>query len=69
MLLAVRFGEVQTSIIVTMVYILVLGPMACIAGLARKDLLHKRGLRESGSAWNAADTVARPELERARRLF
>jgi len=69
LLLATRFSEVQTSVIVTLVYILVLGPMACIARLTGRDLLHKRGLGEPGSAWSAADTVVRPDLERAKRLF
>ena len=38
-------------------------------GALRRDLLSKRGLRLPESAWNEADTVERPDLERARRLF
>jgi hypothetical protein len=35
----------------------------------RQDLLHKKLLRIAGSAWNPADSVASPDLERAKRLF
>ena len=67
--IAARFGEVQTEILVTLVYTLVIGPMGLGAAAFRQDLLHKRGLREPGSAWSEADTVVRPDLERAKRLF
>ena len=66
---AARFGEAQTLVILFLVYTAVIGPMAIVVGLARRDLLHKRGLRAAGTAWNAADTVAAPDLERARRMF
>jgi hypothetical protein len=66
---AVRFGEVQTIIVVFLVYAVVVGPMATAAGVARKDLLDKRALHDPGSAWREADSVKKPDLERARRLF
>lgn len=66
---AAHFGEVQTLIVVALVYALVIGPMATVASLARRDLLDKRSVRGPGSAWREADSVARPDLERARRLF
>ena len=66
---AARFGEAQTLVILFLVYSAVIGPMAILAGLARRDFLHKRGLRAAGSAWNDADSVATPDLERARRMF
>ncbi len=66
--IAARFGEVQTLLVVTMVYTLVLGPVALVMYALRRDLLHKRGLRVAGSAWSKADSAA-AELERARRLF
>ena len=67
--IAARFAEVQTQVLVTFVYTLVLGPMGLGAAALRKDLLHKRGLYEAGSAWSDADTVATPDIERAKRLF
>lgn len=64
-----RFGEVQTLILLTLVYSFVIGPMAVGAAAARRDLLAKGGLREGDSAWGDADTTTSPDLERARRLF
>jgi hypothetical protein len=66
---ALRFGEVQTSLVVTLVYALVLGPMATGAAIARRDLLDKRAPRSQDSAWRDADSVKAPDLERAKRLF
>ena len=67
--LAAHFGEVQTLLIVCVVYLFVIGPTALIAALAGRDLLAKRGLEGPGSAWNEADSVSSPDLERAKRLF
>jgi hypothetical protein len=39
--------------------------VALALGLARRDLLERRGLRAGGTAWRDADS-ARPDLERAR---
>jgi len=66
---AARFGEVQTLVIVALVYALAIGPTALVIAAARRDLLHKRELRVPGSAWSDADTVAHPDLQRAKRLF
>ena len=65
---AARFGEVQTLLVLAMVYTLVLGPVALMLFALRRDLLHKRGLHASGSAWSEADSAS-ADLERARRLF
>jgi hypothetical protein len=67
--LAAHFGEVQTLLIVCVVYLFVIGPTALIAALAGRDLLGKRGFEGSASAWNDADSVSSPDLERAKRLF
>jgi hypothetical protein len=66
--IAARFGEVQTLLVVTMVYTLVLGPVALLLYALRRDLLRKRGLRVRGSAWSEADSAS-ADLERAKRLF
>ena len=69
LLIAAHFGEIQTLLIVCVVYVFVLGPLAGGAAAARRDLLAKRGFGEAKSAWRPADSVASPDVERARRLF
>jgi hypothetical protein len=66
--IAARFGEVQTLLVLAMVYTVVIGPVSLMLFALRRDLLRKRGLHVSGSAWSEADT-ATADLERARRLF
>ena len=65
MAIAGRFGFVQTLVILGLFYVFLIGPIAMGAGLARRDLLGKRGLREAGTAWRDADS-AKPDLERAK---
>jgi len=65
MAIVARFGFAQTLVILSLFYALLLGPVALALGLARRDLLERRGLRAGGSAWRDADTAA-PDLERAR---
>ena len=67
--LAAHFGEIQTLLIVCVVYVFVLGPMALVSTLARRDLLAKRGFAGAASAWNDSESVSNPDLERAKRLF
>ena len=66
--IAARFGEVQTLLVLAIVYTLVLGPVALVLFAFRRDLLQRRGLRVSGSAWSEADSAG-ADLERAKRLF
>jgi hypothetical protein len=67
--IAAHFGEIQTLVLVGVIYVFVLGPLATGAIAARRDLLAKRGLGERQSAWQPADTVSSPGLERAKRQF
>jgi hypothetical protein len=67
--LAAHFGEIQTLLIVCVVYVFVLGPMAVLAAITGRDLLAKRGFDAAASAWSDADSVSNPDLERAKRLF
>jgi hypothetical protein len=60
-----RFGFVQTLVILTLFYAVLIGPAALMAWLARRDLLDKRGLGGQASAWHDADSAA-PDLERAK---
>lgn len=63
--IAAHFGEVQTLVILSFFYAVILGPVSFVARAAGADLLRKRRLREPGSAWNAAES-AKPDLERAK---
>jgi len=65
MAITVRFGFTQTLVILALFYTLLLGPVALAFGLARRDLLGRRGLRTGGSAWRDADSAV-PDLERAK---
>ncbi len=67
-IIAGRFGFAQTLVILTLFYTLLIGPFATGARAARRDLLAKRGLGGTGSAWAEADTAA-PDLERSRHQF
>jgi len=67
--IAAAFAEVQTLIILVVAYIVAIGPVAIVMIATRQDLLHKRLMRAVGSAWNPADSVTSPDLERAKRLF
>ncbi len=65
--IAGRFGAVQTLMILSMTYVLLIGPVGLALAIGRSDPLAKRGLRAVESAWLEADT-AKPDLERAKLL-
>ena len=65
LVIAGRFGHVQTLVILMLFYVFVIGPVGIVIALARRDMLHKRGLGETGSAWNDSES-AEPDLERAK---
>ena len=69
MVIAGHFGEIQTLLIVCAVYVFVVGPIAVGAAVVRADLLAKRVPAGDESAWLPADSVVRPDMERAQRLF
>ena len=66
--IAAHFGEVQTLVLLGVIYAFVMGPAAVIARAAGRDFLAKRGLWTVGSTWLAADTSA-PDLERSKHPF
>ena len=68
LVIAARFGEVQTLVLLGLVYGAVIGPSALIARALGRDFLAKRGLRQPGSAWQEADTTP-GDLERAKHPF
>lgn len=63
--IAAHFGEAQTLVIVGFFYTVIVGPISLIARGLGADFLHKRGLHESGSAWQESES-AKPDLERAK---
>ena len=65
--IAARFGFVQTLVILALVYAVVIGPVALVIGVTRRDLLGKRGLHAPESAWAQSES-AEPDLERAKLL-
>ncbi len=65
--IAGRFGAVQTLMILSMTYVLLIGPVGLAFAIGRSDPLAKRGLRAVESAWLEADS-AKPDLERAKLL-
>ena len=68
LVVAGHFGEVQTLVLLGVVYALVIGPTSIITRLARRDFLSKRKWRDPGSAWLEADGSA-PDLERSKHPF
>lgn len=63
-----RFAEVQTLVLLGLIYGLLFGPASVIARGLGNDFLSKRGLREAGSAWRTADSRP-PELENVKQPF
>ncbi len=63
-----RFGEVQTLVLLGLIYGLIFGPASLIARGLGNDFLSKRGLRAAGSAWRTADSRP-PELENVKQPF
>lgn len=63
MLIAGRFGSVQTTLLLVLFYGALIGPMGLAMAIGRSDPLGRR--RCGDSAWSDADT-AKPDLERAK---
>lgn len=66
--IAAHFGEVQTLVLMGLIYACVFGPASIVARGLGSDFLGKRGLGEHGSVWRQADTRA-PELENVKQPF
>jgi hypothetical protein len=63
-----RLGKINSIILLSLVYFLVIGCMALIAKLFRKDLLHKKSASEDMSYWqNRASSEA--NISRSRYQF
>ena len=68
MAIVAHFGEVQTLVLLGLVYTFAIGPTALLTSMVGRDFLEKRKLRKPGTAWRKADS--RPaELENVKQPF
>jgi len=67
MAIVARFGFVQTLVILALSYVLLIGPVALLGALSRRDLLDKRTPRGGGSAWNDSES-GHADFERAKQM-
>ncbi len=65
--IAMRFGAVQTLLILALFYVTLIGPASIAVALARRDHLDKRSLHAAGSAWKPSESGG-TDLERAKLL-
>ena len=65
MQIVAHFGEVQTLVLLGLIYVLVVGPASLISRAFGSDFLSKRSLRGIDSAWRDAESSP-PDLERAK---
>jgi hypothetical protein len=67
MVIAGRFGGVQTLLLLVLVYLTLIGPVSILQALGRQDQLDKRDLWKNGSAWRESESGG-ADLERAKLL-
>jgi hypothetical protein len=67
MVIAARFGSVQTLLILVLFYVVLIGPASIIQAIGRRDQLDKRTLWKKETAWQDSETGGN-DLERAKLL-
>jgi hypothetical protein len=67
MVIAARFGSVQTLMLLVIFYVFLIGPISIIQVIGRRDQLDKRALRTRDSAWHQSESGG-TDLERAKLL-
>jgi hypothetical protein len=67
MVVAARFGSVQTLLLLVLFYLVLIGPVSLVQALARRDQLDKRALWKKESAWQPSESGGN-DLERAKLL-
>jgi hypothetical protein len=65
MAIAARFGGIQTLVLLAFFYVFLVGPVAVISQIGRRDFLEKAPLAPDRSAWHEAESSP-PDLERAK---
>lgn len=68
LLFARTLGRISTVILLTLIYLLVIGPMALIAKILRKDLLQKKIFSTKTSYW-CNRVSSEPTIERHKFQF
>ncbi len=68
MQIVARFAEVQTLVLLGLIYGLVIGPASLVSRAVGSDFLSRRGLGGTGSAWRDADSRP-PLLENVKQPF
>ena len=67
MVVAGRFGSIQTLLILVLFYVVLIGPVSVVQAIARRDQLDKRVLWKKESAWRESESGG-TDLERAKLL-
>jgi hypothetical protein len=67
MVIAARFGHVQTLLILVLFYLILIGPVSILQAVGRRDQLDKRALWKKESAWRESESGGN-DLERAKLL-
>ena len=67
MVVAGRFGSVQTLLLLVFFYLVLIGPVSLVQMLGRRDQLDKRALWKKESAWHQSESGG-TDLERAKLL-
>ena len=67
MVIAARFGSIQTLLILALFYVTLIGPVSILQSIARSDHLDKRTLWRKETAWQESDSGGN-DLERAKLL-
>jgi hypothetical protein len=67
MVIAARFGSVQTLLILVLFYLILIGPVSLIQAIGRSDQLDKRTLWKKETAWQDSESGGN-DLERAKLL-
>ena len=64
---AAKIAVVQTTIILTLLYVVMIGATALVAFLFRRDFLQKR-LKQQSTFWNSLEATT-PDIERYQHQF
>jgi hypothetical protein len=67
MAVAGRFGSVQTTLLLVIFYLILIGPVSIFQALGRRDQLDKHSLGKGETAWRASESSG-TDLERAKLL-
>jgi len=67
MVIAARFGGVQTQLLLVIFYVFLIGPISIVQVIGRRDQLEKRALWTKDSAWHQSESGG-TDLERAKLL-